>query len=128
MACASTVPPAPDVIAAPPAPVVAAPAAETPNAPLATTATEPCVPATAQYAADAPWFINGEAITIGEARYVKSGPPQMLGASTILRYSDLEKQGVPIYIDVGLGGTRHAPMMVHVPVRPGCVFQTYKRP
>ena len=84
-------------------------------------------PAPGQYAADAPWFINGEAITIGELRYVKSGQPSVLGANSVMRWRGEEKRGVAIFIDAGHWGTRHPPQVVYVPVRPGCEFQSYNR-
>ncbi|HEY0038089.1 MAG TPA: hypothetical protein VGB66_15430, partial [Longimicrobium sp.] len=84
-------------------------------------------PASGQYAADAPWFIHGEAITVGGSRYVKSGRSNVFGASSLKRFGQFEQHGVAIYIDAGMSGTRHMPPVVYVPVRPGCEFQFYDR-
>ncbi|HEY0150542.1 MAG TPA: hypothetical protein VGB92_01010 [Longimicrobium sp.] len=154
-ACSGAAPPPPDVVAAHSAPTGAAPTAGASNPALATTGPDlqPCVerdsdqastsgvdaaptadtmyrepsPASGKYVADAPWFINGEAITVGGTRYVKSARSKVFGASSVKRFGQYEQHGVPIYMDAGMAGTRHMPPVVYVPVRPGCEFHLYDR-
>ncbi|HEY0037493.1 MAG TPA: outer membrane beta-barrel protein [Longimicrobium sp.] len=78
-------------------------------------------PATARgYAAGAPWFIQGDPITLDRRRYVKFGLPRVLGVNEVTRMG--EYQGVPVFAEAGM--TR--PEVVYVAVRPGCEFQPYQ--
>ncbi|HEX8454582.1 MAG TPA: hypothetical protein VF647_21060 [Longimicrobium sp.] len=153
-ACAGAASPTPDVIAAPPAAAPTAHASlattgselqscvERGSGPPSTSGVNAAPPADTmhrgmriagappglgQYAADAPWFINGEAITVGGSRYVKSARSNVFGASSVKRFGEYEQHGVAIYIDAGMSGTRHMPPVVYVPVRPGCEFHFYDR-
>lgn len=78
-------------------------------------------PATApSYAASAPWYVQGEAITSGGRRYVKFGVPRVLGVNEVARTG--EYQGVLLFAEPGTA----APDVLYVPVRPGCEFQPYQ--
>jgi hypothetical protein len=76
---------------------------------------------TAGYAAGAAWFIDNEAITVMDRRYVRYGLPRVLGVNEVSRTA--EYQGVPVFAEAGAAGT---PEVLYVPVRPGCEFQPYQ--
>jgi hypothetical protein len=78
-------------------------------------------PATEGYAADAAWFIANEPLVLGGFRYVKYGAPRVLLPHELVRAR--EYRGVPLFAEPP-GGDR--PPVVYVPVRPGCVFQSYQ--
>jgi hypothetical protein len=78
-------------------------------------------PSMSGYAAGAPWFINNEAITVMNRRYVRYGLPRVLGVNEVTRGG--EYQGVPLFVEAGAMGT---PEVLYVPVRPGCEFQPYQ--
>jgi hypothetical protein len=77
-------------------------------------------PATTGYAANAGWFINNEAITFNNRRYVKYGLPRVLGVTEVSRAGEV--QGVSVFSE---GGNMNAEV-IYVPVRPGCEFQPYQ--
>jgi hypothetical protein len=79
------------------------------------------IPATTGYAAGAAWFINNEAITVMNRRYVRYGLPRVLGVNEVSRVG--EYQGVSLFAEAGAAGT---PEVLYVPVRPGCEFQPYQ--
>lgn len=77
-------------------------------------------PATTGYAANAGWYINNEAITFNNRRYVKYGLPRVLGVTEVSRAGEV--QGVSVFSE---GGNMNAEV-IYVPVRPGCEFQPYQ--
>jgi hypothetical protein len=79
-------------------------------------------PATSGYAAGATWYINSDAITIGNQRYVKFGLPRVVGVSDVTRIG--EYQGVGVFAEPGATRT---PDIIYIPVRPGCEFQPYQK-
>jgi hypothetical protein len=77
-------------------------------------------PATTGYAANAGWYINNEAITFNNRRYVKYGLPRVLGVTEVSRAGEF--QGVSVFSE---GGNMNAEV-IYIPVRPGCEFQPYQ--
>jgi len=75
---------------------------------------------TPPYAAAAPWFIQGDAITVDGRRFVRYGLPRVLGTGEVTRAG--EHQGVPVFAEPGAGRAD----VLYVPVRPGCEFQPYQ--
>jgi hypothetical protein len=78
-------------------------------------------PSMTGYAAGASWFINNEAITVMNRRYVRYGLPRVLAVNEVMRSG--EYQGIPLFAEAGMTGT---PEVLYVPVRPGCEFQPYQ--
>jgi hypothetical protein len=77
-------------------------------------------PMGAQYAANAPWYINNEPLMFQGRRLVKYGLPRVLGVNEVTRVGEF--MGVPIFAEAG----QTRPDVVYVPVRPGCEFQPYQ--
>lgn len=75
-----------------------------------------------EYAANATWYINNDAITIRTRKFVKYGLPRILGTTEITRVA--EYKGVGVYVEAGLKG---APEVIYIPVRSGCEFQPYQK-
>jgi hypothetical protein len=73
------------------------------------------------YAAGATWYINNEAITVNNRRYVRYGLPRVLGVNEVTRTADY--MGVSVFSEAGAQGT---PEVLYIPVRPGCEFQPYQ--
>lgn len=80
-------------------------------------------PDTAGYAAAAEWYIENALITLGEHRYIKYGTVRVVGSRELSRVG--EYGGVPLFVHQD--ETTRPPEVIHVPVRPGCEFQTYMR-
>jgi len=78
-------------------------------------------PATTGYAANAGWYINNEAITFNNRRYVKYGLPRVVGVAEVSRVGAY--RGVSLFAETGAAADR--PEALYVPVRPGCEFQVY---
>ena len=77
-------------------------------------------PATTGYAANAGWYINNEAITFNNRRYVKYGLPRVLGVTEVSRAGEV--QGVSVFSE----GGNMSSEVIYIPVRPGCEFQPYQ--
>jgi hypothetical protein len=73
------------------------------------------------YAAGARWMILNEPIPFRGRRYVKYGRARVLGAREVERTG--EYQGTPLFREAGESGD---PIVLYVPVLPGCVFQPYQ--
>jgi hypothetical protein len=77
-------------------------------------------PTGAQYAANAPWYIENQPLVFQRRRLVKYGLPRVLGVTEVTRVG--EYMGVPLFAEPG----QTRPDVVYVPVRPGCEFQPYQ--
>jgi hypothetical protein len=73
------------------------------------------------YAAAAPWMVLNEPIRFRGNRYVKYGRARVLGAWEVERAG--EYQGTPLFREAGESGD---PVVLYIPVSPGCVFQPYQ--
>jgi hypothetical protein len=73
------------------------------------------------YAAAAPWMVLNEPIRLRGNRYVKYGQPRVLGPGEVERAG--EYQGTPLFREAGESGD---PVILYIPVLPGCVFQPYE--
>ena len=76
------------------------------------------VPAGNEYAAGEPWFIQEEPIVVNGVQYAL---PRVLGVNDVVRVG--EYRGIPVF---AAAGTADPPLVVYVPVRPGCEFQPYQ--
>lgn len=67
----------------------------------------------------------GQTVVLGGHRYAASQPEQTLLPGQI-RYLEwyMEYEGVPVFAERGEAST---PPVIYVPVRPGCVFQSFQR-
>lgn len=78
-------------------------------------------PLDGQYAEPAGWFAGGEAIRFRPGPwFVKYGLPRELDRRDLVRVG--EYRGVGVYAEVGQDASAD---VVYLPVRPGCIFQTY---
>jgi hypothetical protein len=75
-----------------------------------------------EYAANASWYINNDAITIRTKKFVKYGLPRVLGTTDVVRAA--EYKGVGVYVETG---TKGVPDVIYIPARSGCEFQPYQR-
>jgi hypothetical protein len=72
------------------------------------------------YAADAPWYVANEVITLDGWRYIQYGLPRAFGPGELVRIGTLGR--VAVY---AAAGDTAEPEMLMVPVRPG-EFQRYQ--
>ena len=75
-----------------------------------------------EYAANAKWYVNNDALTIKTKKFVKYGLPRILSTTDVIRAA--EYQGVGVYVEPGIKGV---PEVIYIPVRSGCEFQPYQR-
>ncbi|HEX2203276.1 MAG TPA: hypothetical protein VHG91_08260, partial [Longimicrobium sp.] len=82
------------------------------------------VPATAEYARAARWYVDNEPLAFNTRRpyYVKYGLPRYMAVNEIVRIG--VHQGVPLFGEVGDDPVR--PSVIYVPTDPGCLFQPYQ--
>lgn len=73
------------------------------------------------YAAGSGWYINNEAITVANRRYVRYGLPQVIAGNRLSHAGDFG--GVVVFTETG-SATPHA--VLYMPLRPGCEFQAYQ--
>jgi hypothetical protein len=73
------------------------------------------------YAADQEWFINNEPFRFNDRGFGKYGLPRILRFGTLKRVGF--HQGVPVFAP--LDGDDD-PLVLYLPVRPGCEFQPYQ--
>jgi hypothetical protein len=78
-------------------------------------------PITREYATRAEWYHQNEPIVTHPQRYVKYGIARVLGIQEIRRVG--EHRGVPLFAEVG---DDDLPDILYIPVRTGCVFQSYQ--
>jgi hypothetical protein len=70
-------------------------------------------------------FRVGRTVVLGGHRYAASQPEQsLLPAQTGVLEWYMELDGVPVFTERGAGPS---PAVIYVPVRPGCVFQSFQR-
>lgn len=73
------------------------------------------------YAGSTDWFQRQQPITYRGRRYPPYGPLRVLPRSLLTRVGDYE--GTPLFAERGVRNGVVA--VLYVPVRPGCIFQTY---
>jgi hypothetical protein len=76
---------------------------------------------TAGYAANRPWYVSNEPITVEGRRYTKYGPLRILPPSGLRPGG--RHEGTTFFIEANAGGT---PEVIYVPTRPGCEFHAYQ--
>lgn len=74
--------------------------------------------ASAAYAVDAPWYAQGDAITVNDRTYIRFGLPRLAATDADLRRVG-EYGGVPLFTEPGVDH-------LIVPVRPDCLVQEYR--
>jgi opacity protein-like surface antigen len=80
-------------------------------------------PATAPaYAANAPWYVAGQSITVANREYVRFGLQRVIGATELTNVGVYN--GVPLFAETG-STAPHA--VLYLPIRPGCEFQPYQQ-
>lgn len=80
-------------------------------------------PTTAPYAAGAEWYVNNEPFKRGRYGYVKYALPRVVRPHEIVRAG--EYAGVMTFKEPA--EPEDPPLVLFVPVRPGCEFQMYQR-
>lgn len=73
------------------------------------------------YAADQEWFINNEPFRFNGRGFVKYGLPRVVPFGTLKRVG--VHQGVPLFAE---SDADDDPLVLYVPLRPGCEFQLYQ--
>lgn len=78
--------------------------------------------ASKDYAANASWYVNHEAVSFQGKSFDKYGLPRVLGVNEITKAG--EYKGVNVYVEAGYDGPID---IIYIPVRGGCEFQPYER-
>jgi hypothetical protein len=78
-------------------------------------------PATQGYAAGQTFFINNEPVMFGGHRFVKFGPPRVIGVQELARVGEI--MGVQAFAEAGAAAPYE---VIYLPVRTGCEFQPYQ--
>lgn len=74
------------------------------------------------YAASEAFFVNNEEIRVMDRTYVKFGLPRVVSPTDVARVGEF--QGVGVFAEAG---ATTPPVVLYLPVRPGCEFQPYQQ-